>query len=146
MLKSGKQTEQQIDKTLDSCLHIFRLVQGKDVFEACYAKFLARRLLLGKSASVDDERRMVGKLRLECGAGFTSKMEGMFKDMDVSREVMSGFNESARYREKISSIGIEFGVHVLTSGYWPTYPQISLNLPVDLSKCQEAYKGTLLHF
>lgn len=37
--------------------------QGKDVFEAFYKKDLAKRLLLGKSASVDAEKAMIGALK-----------------------------------------------------------------------------------
>jgi cullin 4 len=44
-------------------LAIFRFVHGKDVFEAFYKKDLAKRLLLGKSASSDAERSMLTKLR-----------------------------------------------------------------------------------
>uniref|UniRef100_A0A8C0MLB0 Cullin family profile domain-containing protein n=1 Tax=Canis lupus familiaris TaxID=9615 RepID=A0A8C0MLB0_CANLF len=39
------------------------LQKGKDVFEAFYKKDLARRLLLGKSASVDAEKSMLSKLK-----------------------------------------------------------------------------------
>ena len=43
--------------------------QGKDVFEAFYKKDLAKRLLLGKSASVDAEKAMISAL-----AGLESKL------------------------------------------------------------------------
>lgn len=36
---------------------------GKDVFEAFYKKDLAKRLLLGRSASVDAEKSMLSKLK-----------------------------------------------------------------------------------
>ena len=39
------------------------LVIGKDVFEAFYKKDLAKRLLVGKSASVDAEKSMLSKLK-----------------------------------------------------------------------------------
>lgn len=42
------------------CLHV---CLGKDVFEAFYKKDLAKRLLLGKSASVDAEKSMLSKLK-----------------------------------------------------------------------------------
>eukprot|EP00967_Tisochrysis_lutea_P133881 scaffold235726_cov17-Tisochrysis_lutea.AAC.2 len=58
--------------------------QGKDVFEAFYKKDLAKRLLLGKSASIDAEKTMIAKLKAECGSQFTSKLEGMFKDVELS--------------------------------------------------------------
>ena len=39
-------------------------MQGKDVFEAFYKKDLAKRLLLGKSASIDAEKSMISKVLL----------------------------------------------------------------------------------
>ncbi len=38
-------------------------ISGKDVFEAFYKKDLAKRLLVGKSASVDAEKSMLSKLK-----------------------------------------------------------------------------------
>ena len=60
---------------------LFRHVNSKDVFEAFYKRDLAKRLLTGRSVSADMERSFLSKLKAECGAGYTSKMEGMFKDM-----------------------------------------------------------------
>ena len=69
-------------------------VQGKDVFEAFYKKDLAKRLLLGKSSSTDAEKTMITKLKAECGSQFTNKLEGMFKDVDLSRDIMTSFRTS----------------------------------------------------
>ena len=69
------------------------LLSGKDVFEAFYKKDLAKRLLVGKSASVDAEKSMLSKLKQECGGGFTSKLEGMFKDMELSKDVLLQFKQ-----------------------------------------------------
>ncbi|KNC70739.1 hypothetical protein SARC_16729, partial [Sphaeroforma arctica JP610] len=68
-------------------------LQGKDVFEAFYKKDLARRLLVQRSASVDAERSMLTKLKQECGPRFTQNLEGMFKDIDVSKDIMQAYNE-----------------------------------------------------
>lgn len=54
---------------------------------------LSKRLLLGKSASVDAEKSMLSKLKQECGPGFTSKLEGMFKDMELSKDIMLAFKQ-----------------------------------------------------
>ena len=70
------------------------LLQGKDVFEAFYKKDLAKRLLLGRSASTDAEKNMITKLKTECGSQFTNKLEGMFKDTDLSRDIMMSFKSS----------------------------------------------------
>ena len=77
----------------DSSANLFCL-QGKDVFEAFFKKDLAKRLLLGKSSSTDAEKNMISKLKAECGSQFTNKLEGMFKDMDLSRDIMASFKQS----------------------------------------------------
>lgn len=55
--------EEQVNKQLDKVLELFRHVHGKAVFEAFYKNNLARRLLLGRSASDDAEKGMLNKLR-----------------------------------------------------------------------------------
>lgn len=64
-LRTGNKecTEEELDSVMDRVIVIFRFVQGKDVFEAFYKKDLAKRLLLGRSASVDAEKAMLSKLR-----------------------------------------------------------------------------------
>jgi hypothetical protein len=49
------------------------------VFEAFYKKDLAKRLLLGRSASMDAEKLMISKLKSSCGGNFTANIEGMFR-------------------------------------------------------------------
>ena len=58
---------------------------------------LAKRLLVGKSASVDAEKSMLSKLKQECGGGFTSKLEGMFKDMELNRDINIAFKQVVLY-------------------------------------------------
>lgn len=70
----------------------------KKCFSMIYRLFylfqdLAKRLLVGKSASVDAEKSMLSKLKQECGGGFTSKLEGMFKDMELSKDINVAFKQ-----------------------------------------------------
>ena len=67
------------------------------MFEAFYKKDLAKRLLLGRSASIDAEKAMITKLKAECGSQFTNKLEGMFKDIDLSYDVMTSFKQSVSF-------------------------------------------------
>ncbi len=64
-LRTGNKeaSEEELEKILDKLLLLFRFIHGKDVFEAFYKKDLAKRLLLGKSASVDAEKSMLLKLK-----------------------------------------------------------------------------------
>lgn len=77
--RSHEAAEDEMESALDSSLAIFRFIQGKDAFEAFYKKDLAKRLLFNRSVSIDAEKSSISKLKSECGAHFTSKLEGMFK-------------------------------------------------------------------
>jgi len=119
-------------------LALFRHVHSKDVFEAFYKRDLAKRLLTGRSVSTDMERSFLSKLKAECGAGYTSKMEGMFKDMELSRDIMGSY---AAYSAGAAAQGggppvgktVDMDVQVLTTGYWPVYPKYpNIILPPEL--------------
>ncbi|RUP46330.1 hypothetical protein BC936DRAFT_147076 [Jimgerdemannia flammicorona] len=114
---------------------------GKDIFEAFYKRDLAKRLLLNKSASFDAEKSMLLKLKTECGPGFTSKLEGMFKDVDLSRDIMTSFR-SSKAHEQLSDI--ELHVNVLTQGYWPTYAPAEVTLPTQMTQYLEVFKNYYL--
>uniref|UniRef100_A0A8C1WZ27 Cullin 4A n=1 Tax=Cyprinus carpio TaxID=7962 RepID=A0A8C1WZ27_CYPCA len=114
------------------------LQKGKDVFEAFYKKDLAKRLLVGKSASVDAEKSMLSKLKHECGAAFTSKLEGMFKDMELSKDIMIQFKQYMQNQSDPSNI--ELTVNILTMGYWPSYTPMDVHLPTEMVKLQEHIK------
>ncbi|XP_060191854.1 cullin-4-like [Lycium barbarum] len=140
-LRAGNKgtSEEELEGTLDKVLVLFRFIQGKDVFEAFYKKDLAKRLLLGKSASIDAEKSMISKLKTECGSQFTNKLEGMFKDIELSKEINESFKQSSQARKKLPT-GIEMSVHVLTTGYWPTYPPMDVRLPHELNVYQDIFK------
>ncbi|XP_053563740.1 LOW QUALITY PROTEIN: cullin-4A [Bombina bombina] len=139
-LRSGNKeaTDEELERILDKIMIIFRFIHGKDVFEAFYKKDLAKRLLVGKSASVDSEKSMLSKLKHECGAAFTSKLEGMFKDMELSKDVMVQFKQ---YMQNHSDPGtIDLTVNILTMGYWPHIPPMDVHLPAEMVKLQEIFK------
>lgn len=139
-LRAGNKeaTEEQLERLLDKIMVLFRFIHGKDVFEAFYKKDLAKRLLVGKSASVDAEKSMLSKLKQECGAAFTSKLEGMFKDMELSKELMLAFKQ---HLQNVHAPGsIDMSVNILTMGYWPTYQPMEVHLPIEMVQYQEVFK------
>mmetsp|Transcript_7539 Transcript_7539/g.11498 ORF Transcript_7539/g.11498 Transcript_7539/m.11498 type:complete len:747 (-) Transcript_7539:77-2317(-) len=127
------------ETSLEPLLYLFTHVQAKDVFEAFYKKDLAKRLLLNRVHSMDLERQFVSLLKTECGAGYTSKMEGMFQDVEWSRESLARYKTSPEFLESESG-GVDFEVQILTTGYWPVYPQYpSLILPTELTNLQNCF-------
>ncbi|RYG55156.1 hypothetical protein EON66_05940, partial [archaeon] len=81
-----------------------------------------------RSSSIDLEKSMISKLKMECGAQFTSKLEGMFKDVDVSRDLMDKFGAFVRLPSSTKP-PFDLHVHVLTSSYWPAYAKATVNVP-----------------
>lgn len=57
-------TENDVELVLDKAMVIFRFLQEKDVFERYYKQHLAKRLLLNKSISNDNEKNMISKLKV----------------------------------------------------------------------------------
>ncbi|XP_043818471.1 cullin-4B [Dromiciops gliroides] len=139
-LRAGNReaTDEELEKMLDKIMIIFRFIYGKDVFEAFYKKDLVKRLLVGKSASADAEKAMLSKLKHECGAVFTSKLEGMFKDIELSKDIMIQFKQYVQNQN--FPVSIELTVNILTMGHWPTYVPMEVHLPAEMVRLQEIFK------
>ena len=112
-------TENEVDALLDKGITLLRYVQDKDMFERYYKKHLSRRLLMKRSVSMDAERQMISKMKLEVGNTFTQRIEAMFKDIAISEDL------SSSYKEHVASLGdpdkkrADLDIHVLTSTMWP---------------------------
>ena len=141
-LRAGNKeaSEEELERLLDKIMVLFRFIHGKDVFEAFYKKDLAKRLLVGKSASVDAEKSMLSKLKQECGGGFTSKLEGMFKDMELSKDINVAFRQHMSYARTAHLLNnIDLTVSILTMGYWPTYVAMDVTLPTEMVQYQNLF-------
>eukprot|EP01031_Cornospumella_fuschlensis_P025008 gene25008-30209_t len=127
---------------LAAVLGVFKLLGEKDIFEAFYKKYLAKRLLQGKSASSDLERSMLSKLRAECGSNYTSKLEGMFSDVDLSLQIQANFNTHLSTLSTPAPFATpELSMLVLTQGYWPTPPAYpALLLPAECAHMEKVFE------
>lgn len=134
-------TEAEVTEELQKVIIVFRYLSDKDVFEAYYKQHLAKRLLGSKSVSNEAERAMVSQLKAECGYQFTTKLEGMFNDMRISRDTREAYNvykksnlaKDTHNKQQIKPLDIE--VDVLTTGYWPSQnvPVCTLPAPVQVA-------------
>ena len=117
------------DAELEECLNrlmiVFKYIQDKDVFESSYEKFLCRRLICQTTASDDAEAYMITALKNDCGLHYTSKLEKMFKDIRLSKDVNDRFIGSLG----MGDLDINFSVKVLTSGIWKLKNCVPFSLP-----------------
>jgi cullin 4 len=123
---------------LDQVLDLFRFLHGKAVFEAFYKKDLARRLLMGRSASADAELSMLTRLKNECGEGFTHNLEVMFKDIELSKEEIA--EHKNRVAEPDSRPSVDLSVMILSKAAWPSYPDIKVNIPLDVQNALKKFE------
>jgi len=138
--KSGERlSDDALEDKLEKVVRLFCYLSDKDIFAEFYKKQLAKRLLLARSSSDDAERAMIAKLKLRCGAQFTSKLEGMVTDMNLSSDMQSAFSE--HIRDKEIKLDTDLSVQVLTTGFWPTYKSDDLNLPSEMLACIETFKS-----
>ncbi|CAO3631192.1 unnamed protein product [Cunninghamella echinulata] len=129
--------EKTDDKSLDTYIMFFRLLQSKDSFEVLYRQDLAKRLLLDVG-SAKSEKMILNKMKKESGAAYTSKLEKMLRDIKHSRELM------VEYKEHLNPVyyhNINFNVNVLTYGFWPSYTPIDIVLPLTFQKLQNDFNS-----
>jgi cullin 3 len=124
--------EEVLEQRLNNCLELFRYISDKDIFENYYKQSLARRLINNRSLSEEAERLMITKLKAECGYQFTAKLEGMFKDMMISKTVSAEF-------PKLKSVVLD--IRVLTTGFWPNEAVELPVLPSPLYQITESFSS-----
>lgn len=124
-------TETEIDGVLEKAITLLRYIQDKDMFERYYKKHLCKRLLMRKSVSIDIEKQMVSRMKIELGNSFTSKLENMFKDMALSEELTAGYKTRVSGGESRT----ELGINVLTTMVWPLETMSSSNEEEQKLKC-----------
>ena len=136
-------SEADVEQRLCEVISLFRYLQDKDVFEEHYKQLLAQRLLAGGGAGLagEVERSLIGKLKAESGHQFTSRLEGMFKDIELSRALMSSYNQhsqqhpphfaaaSSSSSSPNPAASTELSVQVLTTGFWPMPSPTAILLP-----------------
>lgn len=102
--------------------------QGKDVFEAFYKRILSRRLLMGRSASMDAEKLCISKIKAECGPQFTNQLEGMLK---VGRRSWVGQLGQPRWLNSMA--GASWFLNCLSLYIRPSKPRLPAPQDIEIS-------------
>ena len=71
------------------------------MFQKFYSKMLAKRLVNFSSASDDAEESMISKLKHVCGYEYTSKLQRMFNDIGLCKDL------NAKFKEHVGKIAAE---------------------------------------
>lgn len=148
-------SDSSVDYRLTQIVELFGFLNDKDLFIDIYRIQFARRLLTNASYSLDTERLMISKLKLACGAHFTSRLEGMLTDLTLSSDTQKEFRDTVLLPQmRTAQAGDEpheadrcpiltqpngFSVTVLTTGHWPTYQTPHVLLPREMQHCLDVF-------
>eukprot|EP00835_Amoeboradix_gromovi_P003229 NODE_205_length_14851_cov_0.317584.p2 type:complete len:752 gc:universal NODE_205_length_14851_cov_0.317584:5373-7628(+) len=133
-----KSKHQDVKQELQHVLILFKYINDKDIFHKVYSKGLCKRLLFNTSIN-EQEQWMVSQLKEYCGYEYTSKLQRLYSDIEVSRNL---------YSELIpSSVDIfNVSLSVISTATWPlVIPKETILLPAELEACcnriNEAYSN-----
>jgi len=105
-------SEQDLDSKIDAFFKLINKIYDKDVFLAESRNLLARRLL--EKASIDTEKKFLGKMGTDWGLGDQSKMKNMLDDIATSDELLKDWKASPHNPKTV-----DFSIKVLRTSCWP---------------------------
>jgi cullin 1 len=119
--KNNKMAEEgDLEGALHRVMILFKYIEDKDVFQTFYTTKLSKRLIHGVSASDESEASMISKLKEACGFEYTNKLQRMFTDMSLSRDLTDQFKD--RMQQNHDDMDINFSIMVLGTNFWPLNP------------------------
>ncbi|KAH8172823.1 cullin family protein [Sarocladium implicatum] len=119
-----------LERALGQIMTVFKYIEDKDVFQKFYSRMLARRLVHSNSSSDDAETSMISKLKEACGFEYTNKLQRMFTDMQISKDLNRDFKEHLQDRDK----SVDSTFSILGTGFWPlTPPSTDFNPPGEIA-------------
>ena len=146
--RSTKSTEEDdMEKQLNQVMTVFKYIEDKDVFNKFYSKTLAKRLVMGTSASGDAETSMISKLKDASGFEYTNKLQRMFQDMQTSKDLNSAFEDwqTTNLDEADRKNVIDAYYNILGTGFWPLQPSTTpFAPPQEIVRTYERFQNFYL--
>lgn len=130
--KSGKNAEEaDLEAALTQIMTVFKYIEDKDVFQKFYSRMLAKRLVHSSSASEDAETSMISKLKEACGFEYTNKLQRMFQDIQISKDLNTTYNDwqAKAFDDDDIKKAVDSSYHVLGTGFWPLIPPATQFMP-----------------
>lgn len=139
VLKRGgkEKLSTSVNETLDNIVKLYDYIHDKDYFELVHQKFLAERLINGMSESNENEKSMIGKLKLVGGnAVWCRKLENMFKDLETSKYLMKEFSDMKSDGDEL----LQFDCRICTFGQWENDKLENIPIPDQVDGISKAFK------
>lgn len=146
LLKKGTKTaeESELEEMLVQVMTVFKYIEDKDVFQKFYSKMLAKRLVHVSSVSDDAETSMISKLKEACGFEYTNKLQRMFQDIQISKDLNASYKD---WQEKVLDEEdrkklVDAHFQILGTGFWPLNPpSTDFIAPPEIVKTAERFQN-----
>jgi cullin 1 len=145
LLKKGSKSaeESELEEMLLQVMTVFKYIEDKDVFQKFYTKSLAKRLVHTSSVSDDAETSMISKLKEACGYEYTNKLQRMFQDIQISKDLNNNYKD---WQDKVLDDDdrkrlADAQFQVLGNGFWPlNAPTTPFLAPPEIVKTAERFQ------
>ncbi|XP_020936644.1 cullin-4B-like [Sus scrofa] len=130
-------------REIPGCLYYIKKLLEEEVDRVrTYLRLNTQKLLI---AIV--EKQLLGEhlsavLQKECGTAFTNKLQGMFKDMELSKDIMIQLKQYMQNQDIPGNIDLT--VNILTTSFWPAYVPKEIQLPPEMERLKENFKNFYL--
>ena len=131
-IRQGK--DEAMESVGNNVLTILQLTPDLEPFEAAFRSHLAARLIHAKPHAVDLECYFIDCLSSIYGTSVVNRFQKMVEDIRNATAVQQKLITEMTARKV--SLPLDFDVLVLTSGLWPQYTNISLNVPESMETCK----------
>ncbi|KAG1863167.1 hypothetical protein DFJ58DRAFT_869210 [Suillus subalutaceus] len=122
-------TKSDLGVALNYVVALFKYIEDKDVFQTFYAVAFSKRLFLDVSTSTESEASMISKLKEVCGLKYINKLQRMFTDISLSKDLTDEFNERMQIYDDMN---INFSIMVLGTNFWPLSATSSFIIPPEI--------------
>ncbi|KAG1832890.1 Cullin family-domain-containing protein [Suillus subalutaceus] len=137
--KNNKMTEWDLEAALSDAMVLFKYIEDKDIFQNFYYTKLSKRLFHGISASDESEASMISELKEACGFEYIQKLQKMFTDISLSKNLTDEFNEHMQTHDEMN---MNFSIMVLGSNSWPlSAPKGDFIIPPEIIRTYDHFLG-----
>jgi len=124
-------TPEEINKSLNEIIFLFKCLSNKIEFKIQAESKMSKRLLYGRSISINYEKQFITKLKQESGS---YKMIKMMEDLELNKKIIEDYKSSP---SKGTPNGIKFNFQVISYGAWDINEKdlIKIKIPKFLMSC-----------
>ena len=123
-------TAQGAIDAINQTISIFPYVSDKDVFISIHKTLLSSRILNEDFVSMDAEKYLLTKLKVQCGVEYTKNIETMIGDYFLNKDINQNYLKFKG--SNLISTKIEPTLTVLTAEHWPVLNVHKVKLPDEL--------------